>query len=93
MSLMVELSHRMGVMYGGRLVELAPADQILAGAVHPYTRALVDAFPPLEGPRTPLSGLADGVRFTQVPDLAEVSPGHWAAPVPAGAVTTEGDVR
>lgn len=62
MSLMVELSHRMGVMYGGRLVELAPAKEIFADPLHPYTRALMNAFPPLTGPRTELTGLADTPR-------------------------------
>ncbi|MGW4234558.1 ABC transporter ATP-binding protein [Streptomyces sp. NPDC004980] len=59
MSLMVELSHRMGVMYGGRLVELAPARELFAEPLHPYTRALMNAFPPLTGPRTELTGLSD----------------------------------
>ncbi|MGW8883737.1 ABC transporter ATP-binding protein [Streptomyces sp. NPDC055749] len=62
MSLMVELSHRMGVMYGGRLVELAPAREIFAGPLHPYTKALMNAFPPLTGPRTEHTGLADTPR-------------------------------
>ncbi|MFB7217957.1 hypothetical protein [Streptomyces sp. NPDC056227] len=34
MSLMVELSHRMGVMYGGRLVELAAAKELFAQPLH-----------------------------------------------------------
>ncbi|MEU9094853.1 ABC transporter ATP-binding protein [Streptomyces sp. NPDC048428] len=59
MSLMIELSHRMGVMYGGRLVELAPAAELFADPLHPYTRALMNAFPPLTGPRVHLTGLAD----------------------------------
>ncbi|WP_329594729.1 ABC transporter ATP-binding protein [Streptomyces sp. NBC_01362] len=59
MSLMVELSHRMGVMYGGRLVELAPAKELFADPLHPYTQALMNAFPPLTGPRVHLTGLAD----------------------------------
>ena len=62
MSLMVELSHRMGVMYGGRLVELAPAKEIFAAPLHPYTEALMNAFPPLTGPRTELTCLADTPR-------------------------------
>lgn len=80
MSLMIELSDRMGVMYGGRLVESAPAATILAEPRHPYTRALMNAFPPLSGPRTELRGLAEGVRFTDIGDLVEVAQGHWVAP-------------
>ncbi|WP_277212723.1 ABC transporter ATP-binding protein [Isoptericola croceus] len=85
MSLMIELSDRMGVMYGGRLVEQAPAAQVLADPQHPYTRALMNAFPPLTGPRTELTGLAEGVRFTDIDNLVEVAPGHWVAPVAAGS--------
>ncbi|WP_229872706.1 ABC transporter ATP-binding protein [Promicromonospora soli] len=80
MSLMIELSDRMAVMYGGRFVESAPAATILAEPRHPYTRALMNAFPPLTGPRTELRGLADGVRFTDIGDLVEVVGGHWVAP-------------
>jgi ABC-type dipeptide/oligopeptide/nickel transport system ATPase component/ABC-type dipeptide/oligopeptide/nickel transport system permease subunit len=80
MSLMIELSDRIGVMYAGRLVESAPAPSILTEPRHPYTRALIDAFPPLTGPRRELAGLADGVRFTDIGDLVEVAPEHWVAP-------------
>ncbi|NYI03775.1 ABC transporter ATP-binding protein [Allostreptomyces psammosilenae] len=62
MSLMVELSDRMGVMYGGRLVELAGAKEIFAEPLHPYTESLMNAFPPLTGPRVELTGLADADR-------------------------------
>jgi peptide/nickel transport system ATP-binding protein len=83
MSLMIELSNRMAVMYAGRFVETAESKAMLAGPLHPYTRALVDAFPPLTGPRVPLTGLGEGVRFTNIPDLHEERPGHWVAPIPA----------
>lgn len=85
MSLMIELSHRMAVMYAGRFVETAESQAILAEPRHPYTRALINAFPPLQGPRVPLKGLGEGARFTEIPDLCEERPGHWVAPVPAGS--------
>ncbi|WP_179889554.1 ABC transporter ATP-binding protein [Streptomyces sp. st115] len=65
MSLMIELSHRMGVMYGGRLVELASAKALFADPLHPYTRALMGAFPPLTGPRVHLTGLSDAPRTAE----------------------------
>lgn len=80
MSLMLELSDRIGIMVAGRIVELAPAAVIRDDARHPYTRALMGAFPPITGPRAHLTGLAEGVRFTGVPDLVEVAPGHLVAP-------------
>ena len=62
MSLMVELSHRMAVMHSGRLVEMADADLLFARPLHPYTSSLMNAFPPLTGPRVRLTGLSDAVR-------------------------------
>ena len=40
------LSHRILVMYAGRLVEVATRDALFATPVHPYTRALLAAVPP-----------------------------------------------
>jgi oligopeptide/dipeptide ABC transporter ATP-binding protein len=36
---------RIAVMYAGRIVELAPATQLISDAKHPYTRALLAAVP------------------------------------------------
>lgn len=80
MSLMVELSDRMAVMYGGRFVETTTAEKMFTAPQHPYTKALMNAFPPMSGPRVPLLGLGEGVRLGKVPDLVEVSPGHFVAP-------------
>jgi peptide/nickel transport system ATP-binding protein len=95
MSLMVELSHRMAVMYGGRIVETAKAQDVYANPRHPYTQALMGAFPPLTGPRVPLTGLPDGVKFRNIPDITEVAPGHLVAPFGADveAAVLEGAAR
>jgi peptide/nickel transport system ATP-binding protein len=88
MSLMVELSDRMAVMYAGRFVETAAARTVFADPRHPYTRALMNAFPPLTGPRTRLRGLGEGVRFRRIPDLEQVAAGHFVAPVGADDLQT-----
>jgi peptide/nickel transport system ATP-binding protein len=39
------MSQRMGVMYGGRIVESGPAEAVYQSPAHPYTRALLSALP------------------------------------------------
>lgn len=39
------VSHRMGVMYMGRMVEVGDAETLFSAPAHPYTKALVDAAP------------------------------------------------
>jgi oligopeptide/dipeptide ABC transporter ATP-binding protein len=39
------VSHTVGVMYLGHLVEIAPTEQIFADPAHPYTQGLLAAIP------------------------------------------------
>jgi len=53
------ISDRVGVMYLGRIVELAPKARLFAAPRHPYTRMLLDAIPDLDmtgRARTPVAG-------------------------------------
>jgi oligopeptide/dipeptide ABC transporter ATP-binding protein len=43
MGVVSELADRLAVMYGGRIVEDGPAEQVLGSPSHPYTKALINA--------------------------------------------------
>jgi len=43
-----QVSDRIGVMYLGRIAELAPAESLFRRSRHPYTRALMEAIPDLD---------------------------------------------
>ena len=45
LSVVNHISNRIGVMYLGHLVELAPSDELIFHSVHPYTKSLISAIP------------------------------------------------
>ncbi len=51
LGVMAELADRIMVMYAGRIVERGSKTDIFRKPRHPYTRALLDSIPPLEGVR------------------------------------------
>ncbi|PKG25545.1 ABC transporter ATP-binding protein [Niallia nealsonii] len=51
LSMVKYISDRIGVMYFGKLVELAPADDLYNNPIHPYTKSLLSAIP-LPDPET-----------------------------------------
>ncbi|WP_241175284.1 ABC transporter ATP-binding protein [Natronolimnobius sp. AArcel1] len=59
--LVANLADRLAVMYAFDFIELGPADEVLTGSMHPYTRALLNATPNLDTPRSkmrPIDGAA-----------------------------------
>jgi len=49
LGVVAELADRVAVMYGGRLVELGEVARVIRTPRHPYTRALMQAIPRIEG--------------------------------------------
>jgi len=45
LSVVKHIANRIGVMYLGKLVELASSNEITSNSLHPYTRSLVSAIP------------------------------------------------
>ena len=50
LSLLLEFADRIAIMYAGEIVESAPSEQLRTSPQHPYTRGLMESFPPLTGP-------------------------------------------
>ena len=72
LSVLADMSDRIAVMYGGRVIEQGPADQLFRDPLHPYTAALGASFPRVGDPaaRYAPAGLAG-----DPPDPRELPPG------------------
>ena len=57
LSLLVEFADQIAIMYGGRIVEQAPAAALYRDSLHPYSDGLLRSFPALRGPVRELSGI------------------------------------
>jgi oligopeptide transport system ATP-binding protein len=73
-----QVCRRVAVMYRGRIVELAAAQELFDEPAHPYTRALLTAIPQLDPNRRIKRVCYDERSFERLP-LREVSVGHYAA--------------
>ena len=73
------LCDRVGVMYQGRLVELADAEELFANPVHPYTQTLLSAIPvpdPIRERKRVLRTFdGEGLENSE---WTEITPGHFA---------------
>jgi peptide/nickel transport system ATP-binding protein len=61
LGVVAENVNRVAVMYAGRLVEEAPAQDLFGAPRHPYTQGLLAALPELSGPRRRLAAISGTV--------------------------------
>ncbi len=83
LSVVKYFSDRIGVMYFGKMVELAPSDELFAHPLHPYTKSLLSAIPlpdpHSEKKRTRIiyNKLAEHDYSQDKPTMRELVPGHF----------------
>ena len=83
LSVVKYFSDRIGVMYFGKMVELADSDELFKNPLHPYTRSLLSAIPlpdPVyEKQRTRIhyNPIAEHDYSTDMPSFREITPGHF----------------
>lgn len=59
MGLLAQIVDRIAVMYAGKMVEIAPVENVYAKPLHPYTRLLIDSIPSIKE-RKPLK-ITEGI--------------------------------
>lgn len=57
LSLLVEFSNHIAIMYAGEIVEKAPARELFNQPLHPYTLGLMNSFPSISGQKHRLTGI------------------------------------
>ncbi len=83
LSVVKYFSDRIGVMYYGKLVELADSDELFAHPLHPYTRSLLSAIPmpdpeyEKQRKRITYVPLKEHDYSVDGPVLREITPGHF----------------
>lgn len=70
LSLLLEVADRVLVLYGGRVMEMGKSEILVERPEHPYSRALINSFPPLHGTMERREGIAGSP-----PDMLQPPPG------------------
>lgn len=79
LSMVEYLCDRVGVMYRGKLVEIAPTEELYANPRHPYTKALLSAIP-IPDPKAERNRKRldfDELTFDCEGTMMKIAPGHF----------------
>ncbi|WIK66121.1 ABC transporter ATP-binding protein [Globicatella sanguinis] len=82
LSMVKYFSDRIGMMYRGKLVELADAEELYANPQHAYTQSLLSAIP-LPDPdyeRERQRIIFDETKIDLQSEMIEIKPNHWVKP-------------
>ncbi|VVT27777.1 ABC transporter ATP-binding protein [Hoeflea sp. EC-HK425] len=75
LGVVADMSDRVAVMYGGRVIEEADTGSLFDSPAHPYTKGLIAALPDIDGPRRRLESIPG-----TVPAPDQLPPGCSFAP-------------
>jgi peptide/nickel transport system ATP-binding protein len=89
LSVLVDVSDRIAIMYAGKIVEEGPATQVFKFPRHPYTRALGSAFPEIGDLRYRLAPTGLGGDPPHPQDIPWGCPFHPRCPVALEACSAE----
>lgn len=85
LSLLLELTDRVAIMYAGKMVEVASSKDLYLHPHHPYSYGLLNAFPNLHGPRRAMGGIPGTPPDLRV--LPSGCPFHIRCPLAYGPCT------
>ena len=71
LAVVAETCDRVAVMYGGKIQEVAPVEELFANPLHPYTQGLLGSIPSVEGPKASRLTVIPGT----IPDIHDLPVG------------------
>ncbi len=79
-----QVTHKMLIMYAGRVVEYGDTESVFADPQHAYTKMLIDSLPAIgddsmRGVLASAAGAGGDRAYRVEPELIEVRPGHFVA--------------